>query len=186
MSKVPSEVNKQKALRLSNEESNKITRECIESAIIILMKEKPFSEISITEIVKKAGVSRTAYYRNYKSKEDILQNLVSDIVIKITTSMTKHNTSLEMYDFWLEMFSSAKEYSDIFNILFDANMGEAIFNQMNSLIINDISSNIQDKYSQLFWNGAAFAVLSHWITHNMQQSPEEMASIICTTIAPYN
>ena len=38
-------------------------------------KEKAFSSISITEITSRAGVSRSAYYRNYPSGEDILTNI---------------------------------------------------------------------------------------------------------------
>lgn len=185
MSEKETELTRMHILRLSNEESNKITRECIESALIYLMKKKKFSEITITDIVKKAGVSRTAYYRNYKSKEDILQNLVSDIVIKITSAMSKHDIDLQLYDFWLEMFTSAKKYADVFNILFNANMGETIFKRMNDLIIeNSHLSDIKAQYSQLFWNGAAFAVLSHWITHDMPQTPEQMADIIYATLRP--
>lgn len=185
MSEKETELARMRILRLSNEESNRITRECIESALILLIKEKNFSEITITDIVKKAGVSRTAYYRNYKSKEDILQNLVSDIVIKITSAMSKYDLTLQTYEFWLEMFSSAKHYADVLNILFSAHMGETIFNRINDLIIkNNQLSSIKDRYTQLFWNGAAFSVLSHWITHNMQETPEQMANIICTTLKP--
>ena len=42
------------------------------TALILLMETKPYEKITITEITKKAGVSRMAYYRNYESKDDIL------------------------------------------------------------------------------------------------------------------
>ena len=50
-------------LRLSNEESKKITKESIVTAVVLLCAEKPFEKITVTEIVRKAGVSRTAFYR---------------------------------------------------------------------------------------------------------------------------
>ena len=56
------EIEKLNILRKNNAESNAITKECIESALILLMKEKPFSEISILEITKRAGVGRSSYY----------------------------------------------------------------------------------------------------------------------------
>ncbi len=82
MSKQDSEMKKREVLRLSNIESNKITRECIETALILLMSEKDYSNITISEIVQRAGVSRTAYYRNYSSKEDILNTLLHDVIKK--------------------------------------------------------------------------------------------------------
>ena len=39
------------ALRLSNEESNRLTRECIEAALILLMQDADFASISITDII---------------------------------------------------------------------------------------------------------------------------------------
>ncbi|MBR5113246.1 MAG: helix-turn-helix transcriptional regulator, partial [Clostridia bacterium] len=62
-------------LRLSNEESKKITRESIVTALVLLFADKPYEKITVTEIVKKAGVSRTAFYRNFNTKEDVLREL---------------------------------------------------------------------------------------------------------------
>ena len=62
-------------LRLNNEESNKLTRECLTTALMQLMKEKPLDKITITELVARSGVSRTAFYRNYSTKEDILVDI---------------------------------------------------------------------------------------------------------------
>lgn len=68
-------------------ESNLLTKECIVTALLRLMQEKKYESISITDITTLAGVSRMAYYRNYKSKDEILikylldqkDRLVSDI-----------------------------------------------------------------------------------------------------------
>ena len=42
-------------------------------ALIDLMEKKPLEEISITELTKKAGVSRMSYYRSFNSKQHILE-----------------------------------------------------------------------------------------------------------------
>ncbi|MBF0777400.1 TetR/AcrR family transcriptional regulator [Streptococcus cuniculi] len=60
-------------LAQSNKESNQLTRESIETALLFLLEKKDMRQISISELVKKAGVSRNAFYRNYKSKEEILE-----------------------------------------------------------------------------------------------------------------
>ncbi|NQG96987.1 TetR/AcrR family transcriptional regulator [Streptococcus suis] len=62
-----------KNLTKANQEVNKLTRESIETALLFLMEKKDLKQISISELVKKAGVSRNAFYRNYKSKEEILE-----------------------------------------------------------------------------------------------------------------
>ncbi|MER0122830.1 TetR/AcrR family transcriptional regulator [Streptococcus sp. ZJ93] len=62
-----------KNLSQSNTEINQLTREAIETALLFLLEKKELKHISISELVKKAGVSRNAFYRNYKSKEEILE-----------------------------------------------------------------------------------------------------------------
>ena len=62
--------------------NNLFIKEYILQALLDLMKEKDFKDISITEITKKAGVSRMAYYRNYYYKEDILENYMTDLLDK--------------------------------------------------------------------------------------------------------
>lgn len=91
-------------LKLSNEESNKLTIECLEQALIILMAEKPFNKITITEIVKKAGVSRTAFYRNYNTKEDIIQKYLTETVDNIYTLMELQYIENKDFEYWLTMF----------------------------------------------------------------------------------
>ena len=43
---------------------NTIIKECITTAFVKLLKSKPISKISITEISKVAGVSRMTFYRS--------------------------------------------------------------------------------------------------------------------------
>ena len=64
MSELMTEIKKRDVLRMSNEASNKLTKECLQMALIYLLNEKPIEKITITELVKRSGVSRTAFYRN--------------------------------------------------------------------------------------------------------------------------
>ena len=58
-------------MKIKNE-SNRLAKECIVTALIELMKVRDYHSISITEITHKAGVSRMTYYRYFSSKEEIL------------------------------------------------------------------------------------------------------------------
>ena len=61
--------------------SNLLARKCIAAALSQLLKEKSFSSITVSELTKKAGVSRMTYYRNYSSKEDIFEAYLEDALI---------------------------------------------------------------------------------------------------------
>ena len=48
------------------------TRAWIFEALILLLDEKPYDKISISDITRKAGIARQTFYRNYGDKDDIV------------------------------------------------------------------------------------------------------------------
>ena len=46
------------------------SKRLITDALISIMEEKPFSKISIRDIVEKAGLTRQTFYHNFDSKEE--------------------------------------------------------------------------------------------------------------------
>ena len=46
------------------------TRQAIEMAMSDLLKEKTFDQITTTELVKRAGISRSSFYTHYQDKYD--------------------------------------------------------------------------------------------------------------------
>ena len=53
-------------------EANRETKVRITYALVSLLASKKLSDISVTDIVERAGVARASYYRNFSSKEDVL------------------------------------------------------------------------------------------------------------------
>ena len=48
------------------------TRSWIFEAVMLLMDEKPYSKISVSDIIIKAGIARQTFYRNYDDKDDVV------------------------------------------------------------------------------------------------------------------
>lgn len=49
-------------------------KECMGTALLELMKEKPIEKISIEEMTAKADVGRSTYFRYFKSKDEVLNS----------------------------------------------------------------------------------------------------------------
>lgn len=88
--------------------TNADTRECIESALILLMQEKPFPQITIQEIIRRAGVGRSSYYRNYSSKENILESRLDFLILETADAMGKFDFSTKSVESWLAVLKIAK------------------------------------------------------------------------------
>lgn len=172
------EIERLKVLRMNNKESNAITRECIETALFHLMKKKPFQEITITDITKKAGVSRTAYYRNYKSKDDILTESIKSINRTLSDAMKKFDPVSETEKTWNALLSAAvpfkKQLELILSAGFESKLTQEFSKSMNEKVA---SENLPLIYSNIYWAGAITFVLSQWIRRKMDISTEELSKI---------
>ena len=48
-------------------------KECIADSLLRLLRTKPLEAITIREITELANVSRVTYYRNFTSKEEVIE-----------------------------------------------------------------------------------------------------------------
>lgn len=104
---------------------NTMTKECIFTALLILMEKKPYEEITITDIAKKAGVSRMSYYRLYKSKDDILIQYFNEVFEELL-ERAKAIGSITRYQFGLMIFQTTKENDRLLKAVLKAQLYELV------------------------------------------------------------
>jgi len=61
--------------------NRQVQRTCswIFEALLILMDEKPFGSITVTDIIEKAGIARQTFYRNFKDKNEVIIKYFTNI-----------------------------------------------------------------------------------------------------------
>ncbi len=91
---------KQDNLRKANQESHVLTVDSIQDAMIVLVNAKSFESISISDICQKAGVSRTAFYRNYDTKEDVLRSIAQAMAIRVFQKTAASTRKEDARSFW--------------------------------------------------------------------------------------
>lgn len=112
-----------------NNGTHELVVDSLYKALIQLMNKKPYKEITISEIVKRAGVSRMAYYRNYNSKNDILLNRFSDTLSTFNKDLISENISDQK--FW---FISLKTLLDDNTLLYVIKAG--LYKQLLDIHLN--------------------------------------------------
>lgn len=169
---------------LNNFELNKITKESIFSSLMILMEKKDYNQITITDITKKAGVSRMAYYRNYTSKEDIIIEYLDDLFeAYLSEIMSKEDATFDQV--YLNFFSYFRKHMNLIEALIKANLSFLIldkFDEYINLILEKIFCNIPpssiSSYELHYAAGGLYKVLMVWVSNGLKESDEEMAKII--------
>lgn len=172
-------------LKLSNAESHRLTRECIEQALVKLLKTKKLQDITITDITKKAGVSRAAFYRNYDSREAVLCELVSGISEAIVAHMQESYTEGEPQLFWKALFEGMAERAELYNTLFQAGQGETLLKFYSEVLPEySMAAYKLSPYHLYFWAGAIHNVTREWILGGMKESIDEMADFLTNMMQP--
>ena len=168
------ELENMEILRLSNEESNKVTRECLRIAMFKLMNQEDFEKITITEIAKRAGVSRLAFYRNYETKEALVADLCQSLFTELRSSLTSDRFHNDRKKWYTSFFQTIRDNSEYFQIYLDANLKLA-----DGLVLETVYpvSSVEDHYARAASEGAFLSVLTDWFKGGMRETPEKMADI---------
>ena len=91
-------------------EANMEVKRKITDAFFALAHQKSIGEITVTEIVEKAGVARASYYRNYESKEDIAVTLIEDVLEDFRSGADYDLSQTGSYSHILRCFDYFKQY----------------------------------------------------------------------------
>ena len=165
-------------LIISNQESNRLTKEALEISLMQLLEKKELAKITISELVHRAGVSRAAFYRNYTSKEQMLEEIFGKTVQKIMDKLGQFNLRTELYQVWIILFKEAKKEARLISLAVDYNLEkyltQAVFNFLEK---RQQSKREASSYIHSFWSSALVSVLSKWIKDGMQVPAEKIASL---------
>ncbi|MBQ6449118.1 TetR/AcrR family transcriptional regulator [Cytobacillus oceanisediminis] len=76
----------------------KKSKKALKNALITLMDQKDFKDITITNIVEHADVNRGTFYRHYQYKEDLLEDLTNDVLSDLIWAYRFPYVHLETFD----------------------------------------------------------------------------------------
>lgn len=163
-------------LKAHSQEINKISKESLITSLILLMKQKPYDKITISELCIKAGVSRTAFYGNFKTKDDLITlyvlNMNTELINKIGSPF-RNDTSLDWY---INLFQVIKDNSEILILIFKAGFQKKYLEILNSMVLHIPSIPIEKKYQRLIWSGGVENALSYWLLESsLKESVEDIA-----------
>lgn len=158
------------------QEANAFVKECITTALIQKMKTKHIDEITITDLISKAGVSRNSFYRNFDSKRDILEK---HLLILIQEWGKEFESSGDIHAFSETLLKHYYKHKDFYLLLYRQGLSDMIYETLRaSCKLNEAPSNL-GRYGKSMFAGMLFGWLDEWMRQGMPESPEEL--ILLTT-----
>lgn len=152
-------------------------------ALLDLMQENSYHKISVSEICRKAGLDRRTFYRNFNSKQDVLEHYVE--LLKREYMMEfhkighpdKYSATLMFFHFWENHLSFIRDMKNcgLSNFVFDQ---FAKFSETQQELLCDMESGEKADYILAFRIGGFWNVMLTWAADPANASPEELAAII--------
>lgn len=169
---------------MAEKEISTFLMRCMAKALIELLKEKPLSAISVTDITQKAGVSRMTFYRNYSSKEEILDKYM-DYQFEQFHRMVAENgrhASFIRYEIIMLGFDFFRQEADLVCCLVNNNLSSGLRDRLvqNELDLSLTSQeDTESRYLTIAYASALFGIMTAWVQGGMKEDPEQLAKLIC-------
>ena len=155
---------------------------CIGEAVFDLMNKKEYEKIKISDIVKRAGVSRMTFYHYYETKEDALTDFFHEIVAGYVRDRVKHpdeNGEFQSDESIVHALKYFDQYRGFIQKLVDAGLYQIVLNAMNDYMLKRVKPRYHiSEYELYFYGGALLNVFMKWQENGKKESPEEIAAMI--------
>jgi AcrR family transcriptional regulator len=171
------------------------TRDRLGDALVELLLEKPFDDITVQEVLDRARVSRSTFYQHYRDKNDLFLSDVDDFFELMSTLLARHNDQSERVAPVVEFFSHVAEVRDFYAAMvasgriYDVKeLGEAHFaRSIEQRLEQQPRANSLTKETRAAlahgFAGALFGLLSWWVQQGMQTSPRKMDDLFHGLVA---
>lgn len=183
------------------------TRLSLRAALLGLLKQKNYDDISIEEITEHANVGRATFYLHYKDKEDLLLEEFSEMANEKAQTLSeipfsawfpivdnpesepeKSDSPLPL----LMVFQHIKEHSDLYYILLKSSKSSRTFERIRKISTETIIKFVQAKlitdpipilfkvpidFFAAYFSGALLSTVDWWLEEGMHYTPEEITNM---------
>ena len=169
------------------------TRNLIVEALIELTIQKGFAAVTVQDIVKRAGINRTTFYRHYQDKFDLLDQYV-EAVYQLPDnplepgSLAGEGPAAEKMVLGLtRMLEHVRRHAEFFRVMLGKNgdptfadkirlyIQKRLHRTLTEALLSD--ENSADLYLSYVSSGSV-GVLSWWLEHETPYSPEQLVAIL--------
>lgn len=153
--------------------ANLFVRDCITKALFKLMKSKNYQDITVSALVKTAGVSRNSFYRNYQSIEDILRQYLAEQTSQWWNKYIANpnpNIIAETFQHFLNM---QKEIL----LLYKAGLSHLLMEHIVMCGRESLTGEVSNAYQTAFMSGGLCGLTNQWILRGMKETLAEMQAL---------
>src|SRR5260221_3247111 len=120
------------------------TRGRLADALVELMQEKPIDELTVQEVLDRAGVGRSTFYLHYRDKDDLLLCVLEDGMEMWSTALTRKKEKSLRVAAAMEFFAHAASGRKIYRALIDSRRVHSFFELAQGYFARGIARRMRD------------------------------------------
>ena len=169
---------------------NEQARSRLIDALFVLMGRMRFSEITVSDLVREAGVARVTYYRNFEAKEDIveayMEGLHRDIVREsvpfgAAPSVERLLDEDALTTGFARSLALTRGESERILALVHGGFTTTLQHMMDGYLeerLGDMPASSIKRFELYFVSGAMLNVLVQWLEQGAEEEPADLALFV--------
>lgn len=172
------------------------TFQLLSGALMELLKERDFANITIQDIADKANVSRATFYLHFKDKDELLfksmeriYDSLSEQFRQVSRDAFANKTYIHTADEALE-FKHVAAHADFYRAMFGAHGSPQFMQMVRAYLQNAARREILEPlappdgaafpldFMAAFMAGAEIGVLTWWLESGLKLPPEEVCAMM--------
>jgi AcrR family transcriptional regulator len=162
------------------------TRNLLGDALVRLMQEKPWQEITVQQVLDRAEISRSTFYKHYSDKNDLFMSDVEDFFAMMSrSSMKGEGTSrrilpvrefcahLVQVEAFVRALHDAGKMQDVWE-LGRGHFARAVEKRLSAMGAADPAQEREAESRAYMLAGALISLLAWWMDRGMTETPEEV------------
>ncbi|MES4908882.1 MULTISPECIES: TetR/AcrR family transcriptional regulator [unclassified Streptomyces] len=109
------------------------TRKLLREALIDLIEERGFDRLTVAEITDRGMVSRAAFYRNYRDKFHLVEQIFDEAMGELVGTMSD-DSGKTTQERWIDFFEHISDYHRLYGALLGRNGSPWFANKMRSTL----------------------------------------------------
>jgi hypothetical protein len=171
--------------------NRQVQRTCswILEAVMLLMDEKSYDKITVSDIVEKAGIARQTFYRNFKDKDEVIvryfANIFNSEMLSVENIARKDNQDTIVLTFNIKyMVNNRTNLEKLLSIVGIEKMFTDSFTEWQNLLISRGKSKL-NKEAQAVYRFKIYyqipgilIVIMDWFKNDMPVSIDKLVKIL--------
>ena len=162
------------------------TRDRLGDALVELLVQKPFDDITVQEVLDRAGVSRSTFYSHFSDKQDLFLSDSDEFLEGMATALSHFGDKSERVAPVQELFAHIADVRPFYNALVASGKIRDVWELGREHFSRGIEKRLAEiprgckipahRRSALAHGlaGSLFSLLEWWVRSEMKTSPAEM------------